>query len=239
MSCKSASKVVPQNLLTYNQLVMSEFAPCDVNYNIQDESATLKIFSFEQYLNNQTSSAINKIFYSLDCSCKICSLWNYGHGLLWALKSYDLTDEDQAASFEITWNYVIDLYPGINDVAQGQAPEPPSILPSYFCYSGPFSEIPIDSTQATSWLIQTADIGTIKLQTGTLYIMFHVILPPGKLINTVLDMTINGQDITSQYQLIGTIQILNSDGNLYTHNQYVMIVGQEYSINHEHFITYS
>jgi len=78
---------------------------------------------------------------------------------------------------------------------------------------------------------------TFTLATGNTLTKFVVALPPGVTISTVIDVDALGADITSQYVLTGTVNVLDAGGTNRAYNIYEMNIGVVYSSSHNHSIT--
>lgn len=79
--------------------------------------------------------------------------------------------------------------------------------------------------------------GSFTLATGTVQTKFVVALPPGITISSVIDQTALNADITSQYVLTGTINVVDAGGTNRSYNIYEMNQGIPYSSSHNHLIT--
>lgn len=75
------------------------------------------------------------------------------------------------------------------------------------------------------------------LETGITAIKFSVNLPQGVTIFKVIDNTNLNLDITQEYLLVGTVNVLDAGGTSRIYNQYEMNVAVPYSINANHQIT--
>lgn len=80
-------------------------------------------------------------------------------------------------------------------------------------------------------------VTTFSLNTGNTLTKFVVALPPGVTITSVIDVDALGADITSQYVLTGTINVLDAGSTNRAYNIYEMNIGVAYSSSHNHSIT--
>lgn len=78
---------------------------------------------------------------------------------------------------------------------------------------------------------------TFVLNTGSALTKFIVALPPGVTISSVIDIDALSANITSQYVLTGTINVLDAGGTNRSYNIYEMSIGVPYSSSHQHSIT--
>jgi len=109
-------------------------------------------------------------------------------------------------------------------------------------FFGPTSSVPVNSSQVRTLpnnALQTSNIMTFVLNTGTVQNRFVVALPPGRTISSVFDLDSANANITSSYILTGTILVNDGGGTgtPRTYNLYVLTLGAPYSSNHRHEIT--
>lgn len=109
----------------------------------------------------------------------------------------------------------------------------------FFRFFGPVSASPTNSAQVRAISSGTFHTGaaTFNLLTGTTLTKFVCALPPGVTISQVIDLDALNANITSQYILTGTINVLDAGGTNRAYNIYEMNVGSPYSTSHRHAIT--
>jgi len=78
---------------------------------------------------------------------------------------------------------------------------------------------------------------SFTLATGTTLTKFTIALPPGITITSVIDSSALNVDITDEYILTGTINVLDAGGVNRSYNIYEMNISVPYSTNHNHLIT--
>lgn len=109
----------------------------------------------------------------------------------------------------------------------------------YYRFLGPVAASPTNS--ATVRAISAGDFHTgvsiFNLATGTALTKFVVALPPGVTISLVIDLDALNANITSQYVLTGTINVVDAGGTNRSYNIYEMNIGAPYSTDHRHQIT--
>lgn len=84
---------------------------------------------------------------------------------------------------------------------------------------------------------QTSSASTFILNTGTTETIFIVALPPSVTISNVIDIDALNANITSEYVLLGTINVQDAGGTNRVYNLYRMTLGAPYASNHQHQIT--
>lgn len=116
---------------------------------------------------------------------------------------------------------------------------PFTVVARYRRFFGPAASQPASSADARGLPSSAFHSGaaTFILNTGTTHKQFFVVLPPNVTIASVIDLDALNVDITSQYQLVGTIAVLDAGGTSHNYNLYKMAMGETYSSNHRHQIT--
>lgn len=74
------------------------------------------------------------------------------------------------------------------------------------------------------------------LPTGTTAKTFHIFLPLGHVIDSVVDVQSSNADITGQYVLQPSAQVADAGGNPHAYNHYIMAVAVPYGSPHDHEI---
>lgn len=123
----------------------------------------------------------------------------------------------------------------------------PSDIPSmlftitawYNRFFGPAVSTPANSATVRALPSNAFQTGptTFILDTGTIRTKFVVGLPPGHVISSVVDLDALNVNITAQYVLIGTVNVLDAGGTNRAYNIYEMNIGVPYSVSHRHQIT--
>ena len=105
-------------------------------------------------------------------------------------------------------------------------------------FFGATSATPITATaRSLGSEFQSANAQTFTLNTGSSLTKFAVCLPSGVTISSVIDLDALNLNITSNYVLLGTININDIGGTSRVYNLYEMNIGAPYSSNHRHQIT--
>lgn len=115
-----------------------------------------------------------------------------------------------------------------------------TVTSRFFRFFGPASASPTNSTEVrglSSSAFQTS--GSFSLETGSTLTKFVVALPPSVTITSVIDLDALNANITSEYVLTGTINVLDAGSTNRSYNIYEMNVGVPYSSSHTHQITTS
>lgn len=117
-----------------------------------------------------------------------------------------------------------------------------SITGRYLRFFGPTASNPTDSASTRalpSSALQTANVMTFTLNTGTIEQKFAVALPPGRTITNVIDIDAANANITSAYVLVGTVSVNDGGGSgtPRTYNLYILDLGSPYGTSHAHSIT--
>jgi hypothetical protein len=114
------------------------------------------------------------------------------------------------------------------------------VVTAYFYrFYGPTSSSPTTSSAVRGLPSNSFHTGatTFTLNTGTTNTIFVVALPPGVTISSVIDLDALNANITSQYVLTGTVNVLDAGSTNRTYNIYQMTLGSPYSSSHRHSIT--
>lgn len=115
-----------------------------------------------------------------------------------------------------------------------------TVTSRFLRFYGPASAPPTNSAEVRA-LPDNDDFHTgattFNLNTGSTLTRFVCALPPGVTISQVIDLDALNANITSQYILTGTINVLDAGGTTRAYNIYQMTVGSPYSSNHRHAIT--
>lgn len=85
-------------------------------------------------------------------------------------------------------------------------------------------------------------ISTLKkviLVTGNSNVNYHVFLPSSFVVTKVIDLSNSNQDITDEYELLGTFEVPDAAGTPRTYMHYRMINTAAYSTSHNHEITFN
>lgn len=113
-----------------------------------------------------------------------------------------------------------------------------TVTSRYYRFFGPDAE-PTNSAEVRALPSSTFHTGatTFTLETGTTSTTFVVALPPGVTISSVIDLDALNANITSEYILQGTINVLDAGGTNRAYNIYLMTLGAPYAESHTHSIT--
>lgn len=107
-------------------------------------------------------------------------------------------------------------------------------------FYGPASAAPTNSAEVRA-LPDNDDFHTgattFNLNTGTTLTRFVVALPPSVTISGVIDLDALNANITAEYVLTGTINVLDAGGTNRSYNIYQMTIGAPYSTSHRHAVT--
>lgn len=111
----------------------------------------------------------------------------------------------------------------------------------FILFQGPTSSNPSNSAQVRALGASQFYGGgtTFTLNTGTVERRFAVALPPGVTITQVIDIDSLGDNITSNYVLVGIIGVLDAGGTNRLYNLYVMTNAITYETNHRHSVSVS
>jgi hypothetical protein len=109
----------------------------------------------------------------------------------------------------------------------------------YYRFYGPVASSPTNSAEVRALPSSAFHTGaaTFNLNTGTTQTKFVVALPPGVTISSVVDLDALNANITSEYVLIGTMNVQDAGGTNRAYNIYEMNIGAPYSSSHRHQIT--
>lgn len=109
----------------------------------------------------------------------------------------------------------------------------------FYRFFGSSASSPTNSATVRALPSSTFHTGatTFTLATGNTLTKFVVALPPGVTISTVIDTDALNADITSQYFLTGTINVLDAGSTNRLYNIYEMNIGVAYTTSHNHSIT--
>jgi hypothetical protein len=113
------------------------------------------------------------------------------------------------------------------------------VIARFLRFFGPASASPSNSATVRALPSNAFHTGatTFSLNTGSTLTKFVVALPPGVTISSVIDIDALSANITSQYVLTGTINVLDAGGTNRAYNIYEMNIGSPYSSSHQHSIT--
>jgi len=116
-----------------------------------------------------------------------------------------------------------------------------TVTSRFYRFYGPTSSTPANSAQVRALPTSAfhTGAGTFTLNTGNTETKFVVALPPGVTISSVIDIDALNANITSEYVLLGTINVLDAGSTNRSYNLYEMNIGAPYSSNHQHSITVS
>lgn len=116
-----------------------------------------------------------------------------------------------------------------------------TVTSRFYNFYGPNATTPANSAEVRALPSSAFYTGstTFILNTGTTETKFVIALPPSVTITQVLDLDALSANITSEYVLLGTINVLDAGGTNRSYNLYEMNVGVPYSSNHQHSVTIS
>lgn len=115
-----------------------------------------------------------------------------------------------------------------------------TVTARFYRFFGASAITPSNSTEVralSSSAFQTSSASTFILNTGTVETIFIVALPPSVAISNVIDIDALNANITSEYALLGTINVQDAGGTNRVYNLYRMTLGAPYASNHQHQIT--
>ncbi len=115
-----------------------------------------------------------------------------------------------------------------------------TITGRYFRFYGYASASPTDSLTVRALpqsSYQTSNSQSFNLNTGSLLTKFVVALPPGRTISQVIDLDALNTDITTEYIIQPSINVVDAGGTSRVYNVYEMNIGVPYSATHRHQIT--
>lgn len=109
----------------------------------------------------------------------------------------------------------------------------------FYRFFGPTASSPANSAAIRALSSSAFHTGTttFTLNTGTTETKFVVALPPGVTISSVIDTSALDVDITSQFILTGTVNVLDAGSTNRAYNIYEMNVGVAYGTSHAFLIT--
>jgi hypothetical protein len=145
------------------------------------------------------------------------------------------------ATIQLNANGATQSWKGIaNNTSPVGTDDSPNLITTarFFRFLGPTAATPVTSADVRA-LASTFHTGasTFILNTGTVQTKFVCALPPGVTIASVFDLDALNANITAQYVLLGTINVLDAGGTNRAYNLYEMDLGAAYSSNHRHSIT--
>lgn len=114
-----------------------------------------------------------------------------------------------------------------------------TITARFLRFFGPAASSASNSAQVRSLpssAFQTG-AGSFTLATGSTQKKFIVALPPGVTITSVIDQTALNADITAQYVLLPSVNVLDAGSTNRAYNVYEMNLAVPYSSSHNHLIT--
>jgi hypothetical protein len=116
-----------------------------------------------------------------------------------------------------------------------------TVTSRFYRFFGPNTTTPANSAEVRALSSSAFYTGstTFILNTGSTETKFVIVLPPGVTITQVLDLDALNANITSEYILLGTINVLDAGGTNRSYNLYEMNIGAPYSSNHQHSVTIS
>jgi len=111
----------------------------------------------------------------------------------------------------------------------------------FYYFYGPSASSPANSAAVRALPSSAFRIGatSFTLNTGTTLTKFVVALPPSITISSVIDTSALNANITSDYVLTGTVNVLDAGGTNRSYNIYEMNIGAPYASSHAHLITIS
>ena len=114
-----------------------------------------------------------------------------------------------------------------------------TVTARYYRFLGPTASSPITSADVRALPTSTFHTGASNfvLATGSTQTKFVVALPPTVTITSVIDEDALFANITSNYVLTGTVNVLDAGGTNRAYNIYEMNIGGPYSSSHSHRIT--
>jgi hypothetical protein len=115
-----------------------------------------------------------------------------------------------------------------------------TVTSRFYRFYGPSSITPANSAEVRALptsAFQTSNSNTFILNTGSTETIFIVALPPSRTISSVIDLDALNANITSEYVLLGTINVLDAGSTNRSYNLYRMTLGAPYSTSHQHQIT--
>jgi len=115
------------------------------------------------------------------------------------------------------------------------------ITSRFYRFFAPASALPTNSAEVRALANSAFYSGstTFTLATGNTQTRFIVALPPSVTITSVIDTSALNADITSEYILTGTLNVLDAGGTNRSYNLYQMTIATPYSSSHNHSITIS
>lgn len=114
-----------------------------------------------------------------------------------------------------------------------------TVTSRFYRFYGPASATPSNSAETRALASSAFHTGatTFTLNTGSTLTKFVVALPPGVTISTVIDTSALNAVITSEYVLLGTVNVTDAGGSSRNYNLYEMNIGAPYATSHAHSIT--
>lgn len=111
----------------------------------------------------------------------------------------------------------------------------------FYYFYGPSASSPANSAAVRALPSSAFRTGSTSfvLNTGISLTKFVVALPPSVTITSVIDTTALNANITSDYVLTGTVNVLDAGGTARLYNIYEMNIGAPYAPSHAHLITIS
>ncbi len=111
----------------------------------------------------------------------------------------------------------------------------------FYRFSGPTSTAPTNSATVRALPVSAfvTGAGSFTLATGTTEINFMVCLPPGRSITSVIDTDALGADITSNYVLQSSINVLDAGGTNRAYVIYKCTNAVPYGVSHNHVVTFN
>lgn len=111
----------------------------------------------------------------------------------------------------------------------------------YLTFYGSTATTPVDSAtvRALPSSVFYTGGGSITLPTGTTLAKFAFNIISTSTITSVIDTTALGANITADYVLTGTLNVLDAGGTIRVFNSYLMTIGAPYAVSHDHVITFS
>lgn len=110
----------------------------------------------------------------------------------------------------------------------------------YLLGFGAVAAAPTTSAQARALNTQLAqDSGAFTLNTGTTHTRFAVVLPPGKVLQSVTDIDNQNLNLTAKYELQPLITVNDAAGNpVANYRLYLLAQATPYTVNARHVVTY-
>lgn len=221
----------------FDMIFYADVAPSFGSFSISGQSQTIEV--------GTTLSGSKTFTWSLD----------EGTGTVSTIDIYDVTagatllagtanDGSQAVtitSVQLNSNGAVQQWKGIannTDPVETVDSSNFTVTGRYYRFYGAASAEPSDSAEVRALPSSAFHTGstTFTLNTGSTEINFYVALPPSITITSVTDLDALNADITANYVLIGTINVLDAGSTSRSYNLYGMTQAIPYSSSHRHSI---